>query len=56
MLEENPTDVDIETVEPVEDDVAITPVENDDFWNEDDNYVDERYAGNGIPSWSAWAE
>lgn len=55
MKEIDPTDTDIETIEPVEPDSTITQEESDSFW-EEDALEDERYSGDGIPSWSVWAE
>lgn len=38
-------------LEPV---VTVKAVD-EDFWAEDENVHDDRYDGDGIPSWSAWA-
>lgn len=35
--------------------VIVTPKFDEDFWAEDDNVHDDRYDGDGVPSWSAWA-
>ena len=35
--------------------VITVKVVDEDFWNEDDNVHDDRYDGEGMPSWSAWA-
>jgi hypothetical protein len=60
-----PTEADLLTVEDVsgEDvdwEALLEPVitvkkVDEDFWNEDENVHDDRYDGDGIPSWSAWA-
>lgn len=55
MLDNDPTLDDLDALEPVED-TSTTKEENDAFWDDDENLADERYAGNGIPSWSVWAE
>ena len=44
-------DVDWESLLPA----PITVKESEDFWNEDENVHDDRYDGDGIPAWSAWA-
>jgi len=35
--------------------VITTPKYDEDFWAEDENVHDDRYDGEGVPSWSAWA-
>ena len=35
--------------------VITTPKFDEDFWAEDENVHDDRYDGEGVPSWSAWA-
>lgn len=61
---DGPTDADLAAVEPVEDvtdwesllePVLTIKVVDEDFWNEDENVHDDRYDGQGVPSWSAWA-
>ena len=50
----DPTDADLADLAEVEDS-ATDVVEDEDDWDFDSNYSDDRYEGNGIPSWSAWA-
>jgi len=59
-----PSEADLASVEvPSEDtdwEALLEPVivvkkGDEDFWNEDENVHDDRYDGDGIPSWSAWA-
>lgn len=64
---EGPSDADlaaVEAPESVEDWAAlldaiepvVTIAKNDeDFWAEDENVHDDRYDGDGFPSWSAFA-
>lgn len=35
--------------------VEVAPKFDEDFWAEDENVHDDRWDGNGVPSWSAWA-
>lgn len=35
--------------------VTVAPKFDEDFWAEDENVHDDRWDGNGVPSWSAWA-
>ena len=50
-------DVDLDTVdwEALLEPVIVTPKFDEDFWAEDENVHDDRYDGDGVPSWSAWA-
>jgi hypothetical protein len=36
-------------------DLSDAPIEEDDFFA-DDGPIDDRWSGDGIPSWSAWSE
>jgi hypothetical protein len=51
-----PTDDDLQAVTPVEPDQTITQADADAYWDADENVRDDRYDGDGIPSWSIWAE
>lgn len=62
-----PTDADImaviadtEDMEQTDWEALLEPVitvkkVDEDFWNEDENVHDDRYDGDGVPAWSAWA-
>jgi hypothetical protein len=59
-----PTDADLAAVEVPDEDfnweallepVIVVKKVDEDFWNEDENVHDDRYDGEGVPSWSAWA-
>jgi len=62
---EGPSDSDLLSVEDVDLDgtdweALLEPVvkvttKDEDFWAEDENVHDDRYDGEGVPSWSAWA-
>lgn len=53
LLDLDPTDADL-FAEVDEDEEPTAPAEDDDL-DFDSNYEDDRYASDGIPSWSAWA-
>jgi len=53
LLDLDPTEDDL--LAPVEDDESPVVSDEDDDLDFDANYEDERYASDGIPSWSAWA-
>ncbi len=63
---EGPSDADLDAIVVPEDDdtdgweALLEPVVtvtkgDEDYWNEDENVHDDRYDGDGVPSWSAWA-
>lgn len=52
LIDLDPTDEDILALEADED--SDTPEDDFDL-DFDSNYRDDRYADDGIPSWSAWA-
>lgn len=53
----DPTDDDLFATEDVEDVDTLDAPDEDDDWTWEDDYSprDDRYDGDGIPSWSAWA-
>jgi hypothetical protein len=53
LFDLDPSDDDLAAVEDVQDTDDSTY--EDDYLNWDDNVRDDRYADNGIPSWSVWA-
>jgi hypothetical protein len=48
-------DMDVTDWEALIEPVITVKVVDEDFWNEDENVHDDRYDGEGVPSWSAWA-
>ncbi len=59
------TDTDLADLDPTEadllaeqDDTLLDTSDEDDEWTWEDDYSprDDRYDGDGIPSWSAWAQ
>lgn len=55
LLAEEDVDVSVVDWEGLLEPVITTPKVDEDFWNEDENVHDDRYDGEGVPSWSAWA-
>ena len=54
---EDPSDEDLFATVEVEDVDTLDVEDDSDAWSWDDDYSprDDRYDGDGIPSWSAWA-
>lgn len=48
-------DLDVTDWEALLEPVIVTPKFDEDYWDEDENVHDDRYDGEGVPSWSAWA-
>lgn len=58
----DPTDDDLYAVEDIDatvdtDDTLTVDIDDDWSWDDEDDYSprDDRWDGDGVPSWSAWA-
>lgn len=54
-VESEVADLDVTDWEALLEPVITVKAVDEDFWNEDENVHDDRYDGEGVPAWSAWA-